>query len=72
MIKVIWICIVLIFSGVANVFAAQAVVYSFSDEYQSLTSRLTTEPQRVLTELTNSAPQRDASNAVKAEYYAIT
>ncbi|MAD18555.1 MAG: GGDEF domain-containing protein [Alteromonadaceae bacterium] len=69
--KVIWICIVLIFSGVANVFAAQAVVYSFSDEYQSLTSRLTTEPQRVLTELTNSAPQRDASNAVKAEYYAI-
>jgi diguanylate cyclase (GGDEF)-like protein len=62
---------VLIALGSVKSFAAQSVVYHFSDKYLSLTSKLVLEPQAVLSELMNSAPKETERDVVKADYYAI-
>jgi len=71
LVKIIWFCISLIIGTIPCVIAAQAVVSGFSEQYQTLTSTLTSQPQQVLSELLSKPPSVNTSDPSKAEYYAI-
>ncbi|WP_240919796.1 tetratricopeptide repeat-containing diguanylate cyclase [Paraglaciecola sp. 20A4] len=71
MAKIVWFCFLLIIGTIHSVIAAEAVVSKFSDQYQSLTLKLTLEPKNVLSDLLNNPPSEGTGNTAKAEYYAI-